>query len=475
MKILFDPVYTQRPHICSTSYLVWNLIEDLCKWRDDIFFYVVYPPNKDDEESRAFLNRYKDRVTLLPLEQCTSDRMSELYMLRNKLRFYLNPWCEATWDADIVISSRIPVLKHMQVHASRQLSKNGGTRMFVGLEEMPILPFRDTVAWSDHMYPDTVMSYALSDAVIACHQWLKSGLRPVLREVLSPAWQKRVLDKIHEALPVKLSRLNMKTTSHEGKFKVVFVGRMTGTRNFGDVAELFRRQFAYTVGKREMEFLISTNSESMGAGEYGETDFIDIQKNNRDQFYAFLKEADVGVNLSTVEDFSLSTYETLLNGVPLIVQDKPWNQFLGKDYPFRVKSNVEAYGMVSAFASDYDGMYAKFKAWEETYWKDYVEGPLNVTASETLIDLIKAFEVRRREHTVNTGGVYRERSESLKDATSPLDLTQYLKDGGTIKMSTEVSDSFSLALARTPNVLSMKLLMQEFGWRDSNKCGVFVK
>jgi hypothetical protein len=256
---------------------------------------------------------------------------------------------------------------------------------------------------------------------------------------------------------------------------VVFVGRMTGTRNFGDVAELFRRQFAYTVGKREMEFLISTNSESMGAGEYGETDFIDIQKNNRDQFYAFLKEADVGVNLSTVEDFSLSTYETLLNGVPLIVQDKPWNQFLGKDYPFRVKSNVEAYGMVSAFASDYDGMYAKFKAWEETYWKDYVEGPLNVTASETLIDLIKAFEVRRREHTVNTGGVYRERSESLKDATSPLDLTQYLKDGGTIKMSTEVSDSFSLALARTPNVLSMKLLMQEFGWRDSNKCGVFVK
>lgn len=481
MKIMLDCVYTQRPEICSTSYLMWELIERLIEWRDDVFFYVLYPPHKNDEESQAFLARHADRVTLLPLEQSTSDRLSELHMLRNDLRLYLNPWSALTWDTDIVVSSRIPVLKHMRVHAARSQGKQmPSLRAYIGLEEMPLLPFRDTVPWSDMQYPDTIMSYALCDATIVCHQWIKQQLRPVLRELLSPAWQKKVLDNLHEVVPVKLQRLNMKPKLYSGgKFKLTFVGRMTGTRNFGDVADLFRKQFSFPLGKnkQDMEFLISTNSECMGAGKYGETDFIDLQMNNREQFYKFLNSADIAVNLSTVEDFSLSTYETLLAGVPLIIEDRPWNQFLGKDYPFRVYSDLEAYALINAFAADYKTQYNKLLKWESTYWKSYVEGPLNTTASEALIRLITEYDKRRTESLVGKGGSFREAMFAFKDATGTLNLTEYINDTGAVKLvkRDQVSEHYSLSVARYPSTILLKLLAQEHGWLDTNECGVLRK
>lgn len=460
---------------------MWEIIERLSAWRDDVFFYLLYPPHKMDVQAQEFMSRHGDRVRLLPLEQSTCDRLSEMYMLRNDLRFYLNPWSASTWDTDVVISSRMPVIKHMRVHESRmQGSAMPSYRMHIGLEEMPVLPFRDTVPWSDELYPDTLMSYALTDATVVCHQWLKDSLRPVLREVLSPAYQKRVLDRLHEAVPVKLQRLNMKSSLYTGgKFNVTFVGRMTGTRNFGDVAELFRKQFSYPLGKnkQEMQFLISTNSQSMGAGKYGETDFIDLQMNNRQQFYEFLNSADIAVNLSTVEDFSLSTYETLLAGVPLIVHTRPWNAFLGADYPFRVTNETEAYALVNAFASDYEQQYLRFRRWENTYWKTYVEGSLNITASETLVKLLEDFQTRRNNRIDGHGGSFRQEMQKLHDSTTGnrIDLNAYIQEAGKSKLFDSVAPHHSLALGRFPSTLILKMVLQELGWKDSLECGVLVR
>lgn len=479
MKILFDPVYTQRPDVCSTSYLVWELIDQLCAWRPDVFFYVCYPPHKMDEQAKAFMSKHPDRVTLIPLEQSTSDRVSELYMLRNDFRLLLNPWSEKTWDIDVVVSSRIPVLKHMRVHSSRFMGHTmPSQRLYVGLEEMPVLPFRQTVPWSETLYPDQIMSYGLADAVLVCHQWLIKSLKPVLRDVLSPAWQKRVLSKIHEVLPVKLGRLVPKTEMYaQGDFNVTFVGRVTGTRNFGDAAELFRKQFSYPLGpgKQSMKFLISTNSESIGAGKYGEIDFVDMQMNNREEFYQFLKTAHVAISLTTVEDFSMTTYETLRAGVPIIMYDYPWNEFLGPDYPFRVNTEIEAYAMVNAFAADYAKQYARFVQWEATYWKSYVEGSMNVTASECLIGLLEDFEQRRNEHLHGKGGSFVEQLQSIAPVDGLLNLTQYIKDHGTSHMVESVPEHFSLPLGRVPSTLILKLMAQLQGWRDTNVTGVMSK
>lgn len=479
MKILFDPVYTNRPSVCSTSYLVWELIARLMEWRDDVFFYVLYPPHKMQEEDWKFMGKYPDRVTLLPLEQSTSDRVSELHMLRNAQRFYLNPWCKHTWDADVVISSRMPVIKHMRVHASRYTGKElPSQRAFIGLEEMPILPFRHTVPWSEFQFPDTLMSYALNDLTLVNHQWLTASLKPVLREVLSPAYQKRVLDRIAEVVPVKLKRLILKSQMYSGgPFNLTFVGRITGTRNFGDVAELFRKQFSYPLGKnkQDVQFLVSTNSESMGASMYGEVDFIDFQMNNREQFYSFLTQAHVAVNLSTVEDFSLSTYETLMMGVPMIIRDHPWNAFLGSEYPFRCSSDLEVYAMINKFASDYEEMYKKFAHWEATYWADYVAGPKNLTTAEALISWLEGFLKRRTAQLQGKGGSFVEQLHSIAPVDGVLDLTKHIEEHGTSVMTDKVPDHFSLPVGRVPNNLVLKLVAEREGWIDTNQTGVMVK
>ena len=474
MKLLLDPVYTQRPRVCSTSYLMWELIEQLTYARDDVFFYVLYPPERMEEADWTFMKRFEDRVTLLPMSQSTSDRLSELYMMRNSLRFYLNPWCLKCWDVDVVVSSRMPVMKHYGIHSSREGSKAmKHSRMYVGLEEMPVLPFRDTVPWSSVVYPDTLVSYGLLDAVLVNHQWMTKLLRPYLREVLSPAWQKKVLENLHEVVPVKLDRLKMKKEYHGGDFNVTFVGRITGTRNFEGALDVFRKQFSYPLGKNKqaMKFLVSTNTEAVNV-DYGETDFIDIQMNDRPKFYSFLDQAHVAVNLSTVEDFSLTTYETLRAGVPTIVGTYPWNDFLGPDYPFRVKNNVEAYGMLNAFAADYATMYHKFKAWEATWWKSYVEGPLNVTTSERLLQLIAKFEEHRKEQ-FHAAPSFQEMLDGTPQADGKLDLSAYLKKHG--KMFSEVQESFSLTLGRYPTTLFLKLAAMQQGWRDTNQCGIMQK
>jgi glycosyltransferase involved in cell wall biosynthesis len=482
MKFLFDTVFTQRPRICSTHYLVWELIEKLIAWRSDTFFYVLYPPHKVvDEEDLEFMDRFPDRVKLLPLPQSTLDRTGELYMLRNTLRFYLNPWCEQTWDTDIVVSSRIPVLKHYCIHAQRAGTKQFRShRMYVGLEEMPILPFRPTVPWFDDMYPDQLLSYAMTDATLVNNQWTKTLLKPVLKDVFSPAWSRRILDRLHEVVPVKLQRLKMRTELYQTgqPFELAFVGRMTTTRNFQGVMEVFRNQFSYPIGpnRDKIQFKVSTNSQTWGSIDPGEVDFVDIQMNSREKFYEFLKAAHLAVNLSEVEDFSLATYETLMAGVPVIVADKPWSQFLGSSYPFRVSGEREAYGMVSAIAADYARMYAKFKAWEETYWRAYVAGPLNVTTAEKLIELVTDFEHRRQAKVSVTGGAYRQAAQEVPVGVDGcIDLTQWFKDSKTMRMYASVDDHYSNPVGKTPNTLLLKCIMQEMGYRDTILSGILQR
>ena len=478
MKVFFDVVYTQRPSVCSTSYLVWELIEHLMKWRDDVFFYVTYPPSFwEFKEEREFLSRYPDRVTLIPFEACSSDRVSEIFMLRNSLRGLLNPWSARTWDTDVVVSSRMPVLKHMMVHTGRQMGqKLRSPRMFIGLEEMPVLPFRDTVSWSDVLYPDTLMTYALTDATLINNLWTKKALMPVLKEVLAASYQKKVLEKIHEVVPVKLQRLNLKKEMYQsGDFNVTFVGRITGTRNFTEVADLFRKQFSFPIGphKADMKFLISTNSQTTGASDYGEIDFIDMQMNDRPKFYEFLKHAHVALNMSTVEDFSLTTYETLMAGVPVIVLDQPWNGFLGPSYPFRAKNFVEAYAMLSKFASSYAQEYAKFRLWEDTWWASFIAGPANVTTGEKLQELLTSFETYRAGAMKEMGHSYVNVLKGIPDTGGKVDLQKYLTEKGSLRW--EMKENFSLALARTPSVLMLKFKAYEAGYKDTNATGVMAK
>jgi hypothetical protein len=470
-------VYTQRPRICSTSYLAWELIEQLIAWRDDVFIYLTYPADRCEPEDLDFLSRHPDRVTLLDLPSDPTDRLSELYMIRNELRTYLNPWCGLAWDVDVVVSSRIPMLKHFPVHAARPLSdKMPWQRLYIGLEEMPILPFRDTVPWHEHLWADTLATYGLVDATLINNQWTKTALRPVLKEMLSPAWQKKVLDKIHEVVPVRLTRLNMRNvpTVTAADFNVGFVGRMTSGRNFNDVVELFQKHFSYPIGpNKSMKFSVSTNSNSTGGAEVLDMSFMDIQLNDREKFWKYLDTQHVVVSMVDTEDFSLSTWETLLAGVPMVLYERPWNAFLGKEYPFRVKNELEAYTLLKKFADDYFFMYEQFKTWEENYWAAYVADPAkNVTTGDKLVELVADFEARRNVLTSDMGQTYRERLQSIAGPT--LDLNAVINET-MFKMGTTIENTESRVLGRTPSTIMLKIVAAQLGWTDTKDVGVMIR
>ena len=469
-----DVVYTQRPRVCSTSYLCRELMEYVGDRRDDAFFYLTINEKEMEQEDHDWLNsfKYRDRVKLVDVPTNRVDRLGDSFMLRNQLHEALHPLNRETWDIDVVVSSRIPVLKHYQIHSARPgAAKMCSPRMFVGIEEMPILPFRDTVPWHDYLYPDTLMSYGMTDATLINNQWTKKQLRPILREVLSPAWQKRILDKLHEVVPVKLDRFNVGLHSYTGgDFNVAFVGRMTSTRNFGEVAELFRKQFSFPLGpnKANLKFNISTNSQSHGASDPGEVDFIDIQMNDRPKFHEFLKHQHVAVNLTTVEDFSLSTYETFMAGIPVVVYDYPWNEFLGPNYPFRCKTEVEAYAMISAFAKDYSGMYQKFIEWEQTWWAAYVANPqTNVTTGEKLLSLIEDWEMRRAE-------IYSVHGNNLVPRIKAA-ATHDIFDLNKVVFEDIPYPGTNLALGRVPSTLVFKMVAERMGYRDTATTGVMKR
>jgi hypothetical protein len=172
-----------------------------------------------------------------------------MFKLHDDLIHYLSPGDTPIWDFDVVLSSRTQQLPFMRNVSGREVANypKGTQRLFIGLEEMPVLSFRDTVSWAagGNMDLQTLAAYSSAGAMVINNLWTKAEVLKLARQWLSPS---RVIDlskSIHEALPVKLERLAVKKPKKLGDtLTVVFAGRMAGTRNFKEVAELFRKHFS---------------------------------------------------------------------------------------------------------------------------------------------------------------------------------------------------------------------------------------
>lgn len=415
-----------------------------------------------------------DRVTPIPVETNPHDRLAELHFVPPEIKAMLHPVGTPMCDFDFIVTSRIPVIPMYRVLSGRPSGFGKGIiRGIFGLEEMPILSFRTTVPWAGITDIQTLSSYLLSDGIMINNLWTEKLLSKLAGIYLSPSKRKELATLVQEVVPVKLSRLNLRSGKLIMKdgFNVGFTGRVTATRSFDKVAELFRKQFAYPIGKnkKEMKFIVSTNSKTFGARTEEGIGFVDVQYNNRESFYATLKSLHVVLNLSEVEDFSLSTYETLLAGVPVIVYDKPWNAFLGPDYPFRVSNELEAYALLNSFTSSYSTQYARFAAWERSWWCDLVEGPKNLTTSEALWSSIEAFSAARRDYIIQKGlgGSYRDVAASLYGQESINFLETMEKLGkGVFKEN--------VMLMRSPSTLMLKELLYLIGYEDAKAPGAMV-
>lgn len=483
MKVLIDPVYTGRPSTCSTSYVAWKNIKAIAEKWPDAYFYLTYPKEwweDEDEVNWVVDQEFSERVTLHFVDKMTTDRLTDLLLFPRDILDIVSPTAKESWDADIIVTTRIPQIGMYRANSSRRVGYGKGTyRGIFGLDDMPMLQFRDTVAWGNTGEFDihTMGQYLMSDGLILSDLWTKQKMLTLSREYFAPSRVMELREHVQEALPVKLTQLQMAPKFTPGEtFNVVFAGRITGTRNFKGVADLLRKQYSYPLGKGPMKFIATTNSQSIGSINAGEIDFIEFQHNNRAQFHALLKEkAHVIVNLSTVEDFSLSTYEPLTFGVPVIVPRRPWADFLGKDYPFRADDIKEAYALISLMATDYEAQYAKFKAWHDTTWMELVNGPRNRSTSEVLVGMIDRHmtDMLAYVESHELGGAYRDAVKTIVEGPDDeIDIVPWMVERGLTEWDKKWE---RIPVSKRPSLHLMKLLLNLAGFRDMQKCGLVTR
>jgi len=479
VKILLDPVYTALPSSCSTSYLFWQIIEELIAARDDVFFHLLVPQSAlENDDEKDFLLRHQDRVRLVPYDGGCRDRMREMWTFPTEFADILHPASVGFFDVDAVISSRIHQLAMFKFNSARRQSYgNGSFRTFIGMEEMPIFSFSKTVAWheEDHFIDlYTLGNYNAADAVVLSSFWARARVLQAARANLTPSKVRQLSEKLYEGAPVPLERLEVKEPAgRPEKLNVVFCGRAVSSANFADVAEMFRTQFSFPLGKGDMDFIVSTNSAGVTTKQYGDMSMVSIEQNGREAFYKFLREtAHVAINPSPVNDFSLSTYEMLKHGVPVIVYDKDWTNFLGRDYPFRAASFEQAYGFVNLFAQEYETAMAMFADWEATYWADFVEEQEGKQTPIVARDLVLAHEKNAREWLAaqGFGQTYLELIEKVKAQGEPfVNIDKMLKDE---EMMHPSGLTHKNVVGRTPIFQIVKLLMLNNGYKDTLEPGV---
>jgi len=480
VKILIDPLYSTVPSVCSAMYCAWQIIAEISNRHEDAFFYVVVPKRQfEDPEERAWLEAqpYRERVTFLPLEIDVFNRMLELFRVPEQLMNWLNLNDPSYWDVDVVVTARIPQLLNYRVNGPRPtIFEKFSLRGLIGLDDVPLFSVRKNLSWAMQGLTDLPILglYYAANAVVLQDFWTRDRVIKIAKEKLSPSQVRELSGSIHESVSARLTPLQLreaKPLAKDEELNVVFTGRITSTKNFKGVVDLFRKHFAYGIGKEHVRFRVSTHSRTTMHG-VGETDFLLFERNGRDEFYRFLRErAHVAVNLSHVEDFSMSTYEPLLHGVPVVVSAYPWSDFLGPEYPFRVRSLVESYALIKDFIRHYDEMYARFVDWHEKHWRRIVEEPRNRSTAEVVCSEVERFlALREQKVAAPYGGTYRDLAEELAAGSEDrLDLQKILVERGVWKLGEKIPPS------RRPSLATFKAIVNSLGFRDAKEVGHVVR
>jgi hypothetical protein len=170
----------------------------------------------------------------------------------------------------------------------------------------------------------------------------------------------------------------------------------------------------------------------------------------------------------------------MIHGVPVILPDKAWAGFVGKEYPFITNGLQDSYGIIKAFQEDYAGTFNLWKGWEETYWKDFVEGPRNVSTTEAVFDLMTEHRLRLKEwtHGATRQADMREKAQALTDAcladkVTKINALQLWQE--TYGMFEKPEKWRGTPIGNRPIIYLMKWHMNQCGWKDTLEPGVFTR
>lgn len=389
MKIILDPIYTNRPSHCASNIKMLRIAQHLLKVRDDVYFYWLYPQGIEDEDMEWFP---KDpRIMYVPYggRGCTAiDRMREYTRLPESYE-WLMVFHGKLWDWDAVITNRAmlaPFLKILSVPGRFGVEPYAARskRVYI-IEDMPVMDFKKKLCtpFADTTDLATISGYLASDRTLISAFWEKDIIVKESKKHLSPARVLELQDKIIEtsaALPgpptLKDPKVVQSIANKEKAFSLGYVGRLVVDRGVPQTFDIMEKYWILHGGKHKktqkekVKFMVSTQSIDAGRGIHV-PDFVELYQLPREQFWKLVKEEmDVMILLSVEEDYSMSLIEPLLLGLPCILLRDRWSvPTVGEEYPFFVKNEAEAYAMSRVFFDNYAECYAKFAEWQQGPFK----------------------------------------------------------------------------------------------------------
>ncbi len=390
MKILLDCVVTAEPAKCSSTVQFVTFVTRTLEKREDVFFYWLIPDWVTKEEFEACYPQHP-RVRYIPVPQ-HKDRTKE-YLTFGKHLDQAVAFNGSCWDYDVLVTVRaglVPLMK-LVMNSPRHASMPWLKQVWL-IEEMPLMDFKKTVMTINADVQDlyTISGYLAADRVFILSYHEKPMIVKRAREFLTPSHVISLEKKIQPTVTSQFYEFRLKPPEEwfvpgGGKpFCIAYAGRMEMSSRIDEINDLMTKQFVMKGDK--VRLLATTQSRVI---KKFDTSLIDVRMAGREEFWQLAKhDMHVLLKLEIEGGFNLSLLEPMMFGVPAIINRAEWSEaLLGKDYPFMVKSETQAYALVSEFYRDYASMYARFAAWHEQVFQ-----PLFLARFKTdlLYDLLDA-------------------------------------------------------------------------------------
>lgn len=379
MKVLFDPLYTNRPDKCASTAKFLTLAKHLLEKYPDASIYWPVPAWAPPDSKLVFPD--DERITYFSVDS-DPERYRSYRRLDRQMERMIAHYGEL-WDWDVLVTNKtmlVPLYRQMAVHHSSSRTSMKLKKVMV-LEDFPQLTFQPFAALVQDPVLDaqTMLGCYAADSVAVSSYWGKAVMLDAAAPFYGPAVMHKLRRVVQECTPKALGPVLLKTPEQlaEMQARDTFVLGSAGRMVSGMFEKTFKVMRQHWLGKSEkgkrgVKVLLTTQSRGTGgATQKTLPDFVEVRYAKREEFHrTFKDEVHLGLFFSAHEDYSMSMIEPMVLGAPYVVQRVPWAEAsLGPDYPFFVQSIAEASALVQAFYEDYPGMYAQYAKWV-TEWFD---------------------------------------------------------------------------------------------------------
>ena len=143
MKVLFDPIYTTLIDRCASAFKFKCLAHHLLSKYEDLYIYWVIPEGLREQETEWLID--SDRIRYIA-HMCREDRYQEYFRLTEEMEHVI-AYNGDYWDWDLLVTNRSTQLPIIGMLSKK--SKTRTTKKILLLEDMPMMSFKGSVAYTD--------------------------------------------------------------------------------------------------------------------------------------------------------------------------------------------------------------------------------------------------------------------------------------------------------------------------------------